>query len=64
LPHNTALQPSSIPTRAGLFGIGLDAYWPQFPGLEDRLKSSLAQVRVRLAAMNIDVVDLGLIDTP
>ena len=24
--------------RVGLFGIGLDAYWPQFAGLEERLK--------------------------
>ncbi len=24
--------------RVGLFGIGLDTYWPQFAGLEERLK--------------------------
>src|SRR5580704_5604656 len=23
--------------KVGLFGIGLDTYWPQFPGLQDRL---------------------------
>src|ERR1035438_8952035 len=28
----------------GLFGIGLAAYWPQFPGLEDRLKGYTEQV--------------------
>jgi L-arabinose isomerase len=28
----------------GLFGIGLDAYWPQFAGLEDRLKGHIARV--------------------
>ena len=27
--------------RVGLFGIGLDAYWPQFNGLQDRLLSYL-----------------------
>ena len=27
--------------RVGLFGIGLDAYWPQFDGLEERLKGYL-----------------------
>lgn len=52
------------PTRAGLFGIGLAAYWPQFSGLEDRLKSYLALVNARLGASGLDVVDLGLIDTP
>jgi L-arabinose isomerase len=24
-------------TRLGLFGIGLDTYWPQFKGLKNRL---------------------------
>ena len=27
--------------RVGLFGIGLDTYWPQFAGLEERLKGYL-----------------------
>jgi L-arabinose isomerase len=51
-------------TRVGLFGIGLEAYWPQFPGLEDRLKGYLSRVAQRLNGMQVDVVDLGLIDTP
>ena len=28
--------------RIGLFGIGLDTYWPQFAGLEERLRGYLA----------------------
>ena len=54
----------NVRTRVGLFGIGLDAYWPQFPGLEARLKGYLGRVAQRLQAMQVDVVDLGLIDTP
>lgn len=57
-------RPESYPTRAGLFGIGLDAYWPQFPGLEERLRGYLAQVAARLSAMQVEVVDLGLVDSP
>jgi hypothetical protein len=31
---------NSTPIRLGLFGIGLDTYWPQFKGLKNReLKS-------------------------
>lgn len=30
------MNPSSSP-RIGLFGIGLDTYWPQFTGLKERL---------------------------
>ncbi len=58
------MRNQSYPTRAGLFGIGLDAYWPQFPGLEDRLKNYTRQVADRLRGMGVEVVDLGLVDTP
>jgi len=51
-------------TRVGLFGIGLDAYWPQFDGLKERLEGYLAQVNARLERPGVEVVNLGLIDTP
>ena len=50
--------------KIGLFGIGLDAYWPQFPGLEDRLKGYGQQVAQQLERAGAQVVNLGLIDTP
>jgi L-arabinose isomerase len=50
--------------KIGLFGIGLDTYWPQFPGLEDRLKGYAQQVAQRLERAGAQVVNLGLIDTP
>ena len=50
--------------RVGLFGIGLDTYWPQFPGLEARLQNYLGEVETRLARPGVEVVNLGLIDTP
>ena len=50
--------------RVGLFGIGLDTYWPQFPGLEARLQGYLGEVENRLARPGVEVVNLGLIDTP
>lgn len=54
----------SHPVRVGLFGIGLDTYWPQFPGLEARLGGYLGEVESRLARPGVEVVNLGLIDTP
>ena len=48
----------------GLFGIGLDAYWPQFPGLEERLRDYTARVAARLSELGAEVANLGLIDTP
>ena len=50
--------------RLGLCGIGLDAYWSQFAGLEERLKSYVARVAERLSRPGVDVVNLGLVDTP
>ena len=50
--------------RAGLFGIGLDTYWPQFDGLKEKLLGYQAQVRERLEGFGIDVVDAGLVDNP
>ena len=55
---------SQAELKIGLFGIGLDAYWPQFPGLEDRLKGYGQQVARKLAKAGAEVVNLGLIDTP
>jgi L-arabinose isomerase len=52
------------PTRIGLFGIGLDAYWPQFAGLKERLEGYVRIVEHRLVRPGIEVVNLGLIDTP
>ena len=49
--------------RVGLFGIGLDRYWPQFEGLREKLVGFTKQVARRLARRGVQVVNLGLIDT-
>ena len=49
--------------KIGLFGIGLDAYWPQFEGLKERLEGYLSQVHQRLSAIHPLVIDAGLVDT-
>ena len=50
--------------RIGLAGLGLEAYWSQFTGLEERLKGYLDQVQNKIATGSRAVVNLGLIDTP
>lgn len=47
-----------------MFGIGLDAYWPQFPGLKERLELYLKQVEARLTSFQAQVVNAGLVDNP
>jgi L-arabinose isomerase len=50
--------------RVGLCGIGLEAYWPQFEGLQARLEGYVRQVSRRLEASGAVVEYLGLVDTP
>lgn len=53
-----------FPLKVGLFGIGLDAYWEQFEGLKERLESYISIVSGKIKAYNVEIVNLGLIDTP
>lgn len=52
------------PVRVGLFGIGLQAYWTQFPGLKTRLEGYQREVEAGLAAVGASVISGGLVDTP
>ncbi|ASU36258.1 arabinose isomerase [Mucilaginibacter xinganensis] len=50
--------------KVGLFGIGLQAYWEQFDGLEQRLTGYIDMVGGRLQGYGAEIVNLGLVDTP
>ena len=50
--------------KVGLFGIGLNTYWPQFDGLLEKLTSYQDFIRHRIAENDIEVVDAGMIDDP
>src|SRR5215472_1095267 len=52
------------PLKIGIFGIGLEAYWSQFDGLEQRLRGYVQRVAAKLERPGIEIVNLGLIDTP
>ncbi len=42
----------------------MDTYWPQFAGLKERLEGYLGEVRAKLERPGVEIVNLGLIDTP
>ena len=50
--------------KVGLFGIGLEAYWGQFEGLEQRLRGYVDVVEGKLKEFGAKVINPGLIDTP
>ena len=58
------MNSKGIPLRVGLFGIGLDAYWPQFDGLKERLEGYLSVVAKKLKRPGVEVLSAGLIDNP
>ncbi|WP_339740993.1 L-fucose/L-arabinose isomerase family protein [uncultured Sunxiuqinia sp.] len=51
-------------TKAGLFGIGLDTYWPQFEGLLNNLQGYQEQIKNQIAGFGVEVVDAGMVDNP
>jgi L-arabinose isomerase len=50
--------------KAGLFGIGLDTYWPQFEGLLERLEGYQQQIANKMESFGAEVVNVGLVDSP
>ncbi|MCL5271257.1 MAG: L-fucose/L-arabinose isomerase family protein [bacterium] len=52
-----------LPARIGLFSVGHAAYWPQFPGLLERLRGNHAVFAARLAATGAEVIDAGMSDS-
>ena len=49
--------------KIGLFGIGLDTYWDQFSGLKEKLESYINIVFEKINHYDLEVVNLGLIET-
>ena len=50
--------------KVGLFGIGLDTYWPQFEGLLERLQGYQSQIADKMESFGAEVVNVGLVDSP
>ena len=49
----------------GIFGIGLDTYWPQFKGLKSRLEGYQRDIAQQIEQSDdMKVVDAGLVDSP
>jgi len=51
-------------TRLGVFGVGYEKYWVQFPGLFEDLVKKQQKLIEKLKRPDFDVVDFGIIDSP
>jgi len=54
----------TTPLKVGPFGIGLAADWSQFAGLRERFSGYLEQVARQIARPGVEILNLGLVDTP
>ena len=61
-PGSKSVSNKSADLKIGLFGIGLDTYWPQFDGLKDRLEGYLEVVESKLSQFHSDILNAGLVD--
>ena len=50
--------------KVGLFGIGLDTYWPQFDGLLTRLQGYQKHVSEVISSYGVELIDCGMVDNP
>ncbi len=48
--------------KVGVFSIGLQAYWAQFPGLRDNLEAYRKEIEQKIASFGVEVVSAGLVD--
>lgn len=50
--------------KVGLLGVGLNTYWGQFEGLLPRLLAYQEEIYAGIVEMDVEVVNIGMIDTP
>jgi L-arabinose isomerase len=56
---------SSEKVTIGLYGIGLDTYWPQFAGLKEKLEGYQKIIAKQLhSSKDVNLIDVGLVDNP
>ncbi len=51
-----------LTATVGMFSVGLDTYWGQFPGLRDEMQRKSAVFRAKLELHSVTVTDFGMVD--
>ena len=54
----------SFMIRIGIFGVGYDKYWEQFPGLYEELMQKQEKFIQKIHDKRAEIVDFGMIDSP
>lgn len=51
-------------SRIGVFGVGYDKYWGQFPGLLEELMEKQQVIISKIPDRDIEIIDFGMVDNP
>ncbi len=62
--ENCVETKQSSMVRIGVFGVGYDKYWEQFPGLFEELMQKQEQFIHKIPKCGTEVIDFGMIDSP
>src|SRR6056297_835204 len=57
-------QTKKEPHRIGVFGVGVDKYWGQFPGLYEELMQKHDVLLKKLSTKGATIVNFGMVDNP
>jgi L-arabinose isomerase len=62
--HNVLLNAKKNSPRIGIFGVGYDKYWEQFPGLLDELMHKQTTIIKKIPEKDVTIIDFGMVDNP
>ena len=60
---STGIKKSSL-VRIGVFGVGYDKYWEQFPGLLEELVQKQEKFICKIPDNDTELINFGMIDSP
>ncbi|MBL7965821.1 MAG: L-fucose/L-arabinose isomerase family protein [Prolixibacteraceae bacterium] len=62
--ENFAGSKFSSSTKIGVFGVGYDKYWEQFPGLYEELIQKQEKFISKIPTYGTEVINFGMVDSP
>ena len=62
--HDVLLNAKRNSPRIGVFGVGYDKYWGQFPGLLDELMQKHTTIINKIQKEEVTLIDFGMVDNP
>jgi L-arabinose isomerase len=62
--HNVLINAKKKTPRIGVFGVGYDKYWDQFPGLLNELMQKQTTIIGKISQNEVTIIDFGMVDNP